>query len=94
LALPLTFIIFRYKENKLNTLKTKDMPNMSYCRFRNTYLDLIDCSNNLNDKDLSFEEKMAKKNLLELCKEMIEDYEFNNLGELEHDWDDEDEEEE
>ena len=63
------------------------MPNMSYCRFRNTYLDLIDCSNNLNDKDLSFEEKMAKKNLLELCKEMIEDYEFNNLGELEDDLD-------
>lgn len=63
------------------------MPNMSYCRFRNTYLDLIDCSNNLNDKDMSFEEKMAKKNLLELCKEMIEDLEFNNFGELEDDLD-------
>jgi hypothetical protein len=63
------------------------MANMSYCRFRNTYLDLIDCSNNLNDKDMSFDEKIAKKNLLELCKEMIEDYEFNNLGELEDDFD-------
>jgi hypothetical protein len=41
----------------------------------------------MNDKDLSNEELMAKKNLLELCKEMIEDYEFNNLGELEHDFD-------
>ncbi len=65
------------------------MANMSYCRWRNTYLDLIDCSHNMNDKDLSNEELMAKKNLLELCKEMIEEYEFNNLGELEDDWDDE-----
>jgi hypothetical protein len=87
LALPLTFIIFNYKENKLNTLKTKDMANMSYCRFQNTYLDLLDCSNNLSDKDLSDSEKMARKNLLELCKEMIEDLEFNNYGELEDDLD-------
>jgi hypothetical protein len=65
------------------------MANMSYCRWRNTYLDLIDCSHNMNDKDLSNEELMAKKNLLELCKEMIEEYEFNNLGELEHDFDEE-----
>ena len=63
------------------------MPNMSYCRFRNTYLDLIDCSNNLSDKDLSDSEKMARKNLLELCKEMIEYLEFNNYGELEDDFD-------
>jgi hypothetical protein len=63
------------------------MANMSYCRWRNTYLDLIDCSHNMNDKDLSNEELMAKKNLLELCKEMIEDLEFNNLGELEDDFD-------
>ena len=47
------------------------MANMSYCRFQNTYLDLLDCANNLGDKDLSDSEKMARKNLLELCKEMI-----------------------
>ena len=41
----------------------------------------------MNDKDLSNEELMAKKNFLELCKEMIEELEFNNLGELEHDFD-------
>jgi hypothetical protein len=63
------------------------MANMSYCRFQNTYLDLLDCSNNLSDKDLSDSEKMARKNLLELCKEMIEDLEFNNYGELEDDLD-------
>ena len=39
------------------------MANMSYCRFQNTYLDLLDCANNLNDKDLSDSEKMARKNL-------------------------------
>jgi len=49
------------------------MANMSYCRFQNTYLDLLDCSYNLGDKDLSDSEKNARKNLLELCKEMIED---------------------
>ena len=63
------------------------MPNMSYCRFQNTYLDLLDCANNLGDKDLSDSEKMARKNLLELCKEMIEDFEFNNFNELEDDFD-------
>ena len=63
------------------------MANMSYCRFQNTYLDLLDCANNLGDKDLSDSEKMARKNLLELCKEMIEDFEFNNYGELEDDLD-------
>ena len=63
------------------------MANMSYFRFQNTYLDLLDCANNLGDKDLSDSEKMARKNLLELCKEMIEDFEFNNFNELEDDFD-------
>jgi hypothetical protein len=66
------------------------MANMSYCRFQNTYLDLLDCSYNLGDKDLSDSEKNARKNLIELCKEMVEHFEFNNFGELEEDdWDDE-----
>ena len=26
------------------------MPNMSYCRFENTYNDLIDCLDNINDE--------------------------------------------
>lgn len=63
------------------------MANMSYCRFQNTYLDLIDCSNNLGDKNLSDSEKNARKNLIELCKEMVEHFEFNSFGELEDDFD-------
>ena len=63
------------------------MANMSYCRFQNTYRDLIDCSVNLFDEDMSNDEKMARKNLVELCKEIVEHFEFNNFGELEDDLD-------
>ena len=63
------------------------MANMSYCRFQNTYNDLIDCSVNLFDEDMSDSEKMARKNLIELCKEIVEHFEFNNFGELEDDLD-------
>ena len=52
------------------------MANMSYCRFQNTYNDLIDCSVNLFDEDISDSEKMARKNLIELCKEIVEHFEF------------------
>lgn len=58
---------------------------MSYCRFRNTYLDLIDCSVNLFDEDMSNEEKMARKNLIELCKEITEHFEFNSFGYIKDD---------
>jgi hypothetical protein len=71
LALRGHFIIFRYKENKLNILKTKDMANMSYCRFENTFHDLQDCSINLSS-DLSESELEYKEKLIELCKEIIE----------------------
>ena len=63
------------------------MANMSYCRFQNTYNDLIDCSVNLFDEDMSDNEKMARKSLIELCKEIVEHFEFNNFGELEDDLD-------
>ena len=51
--------------------------NMSYCRFQNTYLDLKDCLEYLQDnyfetRDLSEEEKDALKRLVETCKEIIE----------------------
>lgn len=42
---------------------------MSYCRFQNTYTDLLDCFENLDsDKKLSEEEEYAKNELIELCK--------------------------
>ena len=58
------------------------MANMSYCRFRNTKIDLADCVNTLEDFvneetefDLSPEEKNAAKYMYELCQEYIEYYE-------------------
>ena len=60
------------------------MANMSYCRFENTYNDLLDCSIHINS-DLSERESRYRKLLIELCNQIIEDFEFNNLGELEDD---------
>ena len=50
------------------------MANMSYCRFQNTYRDLIDCSVNLFDKDMSNDEKMARKNLVLIDYGIDDDY--------------------
>ena len=48
------------------------MSNMSYCRFRNTLEDLQDCYDNMDDSDMSDEEKRARKRLIELCCEIAE----------------------
>ena len=53
------------------------MPNMSYCRFRNTLLDLKDCYDYLVgdeevDDDISDEELRAKKQLIDLCRDITE----------------------
>lgn len=42
------------------------MSNMSYCRFRNTLIDLEDCYDNIND-NLEGDEEEARKQLIELC---------------------------
>lgn len=49
------------------------MSNMSYCRFRNTLNDLQDCHWNMEDNDLSDEEKSAKAQLIALCKVIAEE---------------------
>lgn len=55
------------------------MPNMSYCRFRNTLNDFKDCLYALTDvDDTSEEEKHAAKQLRKLCEEYIEEYDFIN----------------
>lgn len=59
------------------------MPNMSYCRFRNTLNDFKDCLYALDDVDefkdeTSEEEKYAAKKLRELCEEYIEQYDYIN----------------
>jgi hypothetical protein len=52
----------------------KIMGNMSYCRFRNTLPDLRDCYENMEPKDLDPEEQKARKWLIKLCKDIVEDY--------------------
>jgi hypothetical protein len=49
------------------------MANMSYCRFQNTYLDLMDCYDNLNEF-LSDSEKRYRERLVELCQSIVEEF--------------------
>lgn len=53
------------------------MSNMSYCRFQNTVLDLIDCMENDegHGDNLSYEENKARERLIETMIEYLE-----NLG--------------
>ena len=51
------------------------MPNMSYCRFQNTFIDLLDCYSNMNDNDLSIAEWKARKNIINTCKLIMDEYE-------------------
>lgn len=62
------------------------MANMSYCRFQNTYRDLHDCTNALEElinnngvdrygDKLSQEEAYAAKKMYDLCQEFIDFYE-------------------
>jgi len=47
---------------------------MSYCRFQNTSSDLDDCYENMDDNDLSDDEKEAREDLIEKCIEIAIDY--------------------
>ena len=59
------------------------MSNMSYCRFYNTYHDLVDCKNALYNEDISSdEEKRYAKKLIELCNKIAENYEPKLADEL------------
>ena len=49
------------------------MANMSYCRFENTYKDLLDCYNNINE-ELSDREHKYREMLVELCQSIVDDY--------------------
>ena len=49
------------------------MANMSYCRFRNTLQDLRDCYYNMKD-EVSLEEFRSRKQVIELCKDIVEEY--------------------
>jgi len=52
---------------------------MSYCRFENTYRDLLDCLSAMNDR-LDDREKGYKDRLVGICKEIIEEYELTKMS--------------
>ena len=52
------------------------MANMSYCRFENTLIDLRDCYNNMDDDRLSISEFNKRKQLIELCIDIVNEYEY------------------
>ena len=57
------------------------MGNMSYCRFHNTLGDLEDCQAHLDDSDLSEAETKERLRLVQLCRDIAEDYpEDEDLG--------------
>jgi hypothetical protein len=65
------------------------MANMSYCRFENTYNDLIDCIENLNKVAGSERDERYRKRLIELMIETVESGDAEEALEAEDDEDDE-----
>ena len=52
------------------------MSNMSYCRFENTYKDLLDCQRALDyEESLSESEKKFRNKLIDICAEISAEYE-------------------
>lgn len=47
------------------------MPNMSYCRFENTFGDLLDCFNNINEETNSRDEDYRQK-MINLLTDLVE----------------------
>jgi hypothetical protein len=67
------------------------MSNMSYCRFQNTLKDMNDCAGHVDD-ELGGAEFKARKKLVELCRELAENFKDVDLDEEYKDADLEDEE--
>ncbi len=49
------------------------MGNMAYCRFQNVLEDLHDCVSHMDD-DVSPEESRSRRRLVNLCREIADDY--------------------
>ncbi len=51
------------------------MPNMSYCRFRNTLEDLLDCEDHINCQlnDMDEDEREAHDQLIKVCIRIARD---------------------
>ena len=55
------------------------MSNMSYCRFQNTIKDLRNCEGHFEDTDLSKEEHEARLNMYDICKDIADNFEREDL---------------
>jgi ppGpp synthetase/RelA/SpoT-type nucleotidyltranferase len=51
------------------------MANMSYCRFENTYHDLIDCFDNIFEEAENERDERHRKNMIRFLKERIDEIE-------------------
>ena len=62
------------------------MSNMSYCRFNNTVNDLEDCRDALDSGEISSqEEKKEAKRLIEICKEIADNYDDDYVDSIKTD---------
>jgi len=50
------------------------MPNMSYCRFENTYKDLIDCLENIHVGASNEIDEMYRQKMIQLFTEVAESW--------------------
>jgi hypothetical protein len=48
------------------------MANMSYCRFENTFNDLIDCFDNIHEEAENMRDERARKQMIQYLKEQID----------------------
>lgn len=59
------------------------MANMSYCRFENTLSDLEDCRDALDrGEELSSREVRKAKALIDLCREIADNYDYDYVDSL------------
>lgn len=47
---------------------------MSYCRFQNTYRDLLDCYLHIDEEVNNVDERQNKKHLIKLCIKIAEEF--------------------
>lgn len=52
------------------------MSNMGYCRFENTYNDLLDCyeSMDVSEEKLNPSEEKYRQKIINLCKDIVGDF--------------------
>jgi hypothetical protein len=58
------------------------MSNMSYCRYRNTLEDLIDCYDHLFEDISSVEERVARNRLIITCANIVSNFDDQELDEI------------